>query len=364
MGRSRDLSEVATAFDAGSLGYRNKIINGGMTIDQRNAGASVTLGSGGTFTLDRMRFYSNDASKLSTQQSTDVPSGQGFVNSMLITSLASTTPASTDYYFLEQRLEGYNVYDFNWGTSGAKTVTLSFWVKSSLTGQFGGSVAAGTPTDNSYPFSYTISSANTWEKKEITISGPTSGTGFLTNNGIGLRCRFLNLGSGSSRLGTAGSWISADYYGSTGDVNLIGTSGATFYITGVQLEVGETATPFEHRPYGTELVLCQRYYEKSYIYANVPGTGGVPVGFIASMNNGVVTNTTPGATFKVTKRTAPTVTIYNGVNGTSGQAYIESNGVSIGVTVQYPAENSFSRLAPSSAKEDQYLFHYTASAEL
>jgi len=243
-----------------ALGVRNLIINGDMRVDQRNAGTSVTLAAGGTYTLDRMRVYSSGSSVLSVQQSSDTPSGQGFSNSILITSLAATTPASTDIYFFEQRIEGYNIANLGFGTASAKTITISFWIKSSLTGQFGGALT-NDALDRSYPFSYTISSANTWEKKTITIAGETSGT-WLTNNGRGLRCRLLDLGAGSTYVGTANSWQNADYYGATGDVKLINTNGATVYVTGVQLEVGDTATPFEHRPYDMELQRCQRYYQK------------------------------------------------------------------------------------------------------
>jgi hypothetical protein len=249
-----------------------------MRVDQRNAGTSVTLAAGGTYTLDRMRVYSSGSSVLSVQQSSDTPSGQGFSNSILITSLAATTPASTDIYFFEQRIEGYNIANLGFGTASAKTITISFWIKSSLTGQFGGALT-NDALDRSYPFSYTISSANTWEKKTITIAGETSGT-WLTNNGRGLRCRLLDLGAGSTYVGTANSWQNADYYGATGDVKLINTNGATVYVTGVQLEVGDTATPFEHRPYDMELRRCLRYYYKNI--GNGAGTGPYGMGHCRS----------------------------------------------------------------------------------
>jgi len=355
-----NLGMVDTAA-AGGLGMRNRIINGAMEIDQRNAGASVTYGSSTTlYAVDRWGGFEDTDGEMTGQQSSEAPAG--FINSIkLTTTTADSSLGATQRVIFRQIIEGSNCRDLNWGTSDAKTITISFWVRSSLTGTHGG-VIANQAQNRSYPFTYTISAADTWEQKSITVAGDTSGT-WLTTNAQGIRLIF-GMGVGSTYSGTAGSWAGTRYESATGAVSVIGTLNATWYITGVQLEVGSVATEFERRPYGTELALCQRYYEKSYIYANVPGTGGVPVGFIASMNNGVVTNSTPGATFKVTKRTVPTITIYNGVNGTSGQAYIESNGVSINVTVQYPAEDSFSRIAPASAKEDQYLFHYTASAEL
>jgi hypothetical protein len=167
---------------------------------------------------------------------------------------------SSDYFFLRQSIEGFNTADLNWGTANAKTVTLSFQVYSSLTGTFSG-VLRNSAENLTYAFTYSIPVANTWTTISITIAGPTSGT-WLTTNGIGIQVMW-NIGSGSSGLtGTTGSWISGGFFGATGSVSVVGTSGATFYITGVQLEVGSTATSFDYRPY--ELALCQRYYEKSY----------------------------------------------------------------------------------------------------
>ena len=237
---------------------KNRIINGAMEIDQRNAGASVTIVSNPTYTVDRWRFDISVGSKLSAQQSSVAP--VGFSNSMLITSLSAYTPSAGDQFVFNQLIEGFNTSDLNWGTANAKTVTLSFWVRSSLTGTFGGSIRNNT-VNRSYVFSYTINSANTWEQKTITIAGDTTGT-WETTNSTGVRLSF-SLGSGSSTGNTAGSWYTANYRSVTGETQLVGTSGATFYITGVQLEVGSVATEFERRPYGTELALCQRYYQRN-----------------------------------------------------------------------------------------------------
>ena len=257
MGRARELAEVATAYEANGLNFRNRIINGDMRIDQRNNGASVTLGAGGTYTLDRYRCYSEAASKLSIQQDTDAPTG--FKNSLKATSLSAYSVGTNEIFGVFQNIEGFNTADLGFGASGASTVTLSFWVKSSLTGTFGGSLNNNGFT-RAYPFTYTISSANTWEQKSVTIVGDTSGT-WLTNNGTGISV-FLGLGAGSGRSGTAGAWTGTGLvFSPTGAVSLVGTNGATFYITGVQLEAGSVATPFERRPYGTELALCQRYYQ-------------------------------------------------------------------------------------------------------
>ena len=251
----------STVFNASSsMGFKNRIINGAMVIDQRNAGASVTLGSGGAYTLDRWRFYSGQASKLSVQQNAgSVTPPAGFINYLGLTSLSAYSVLSTDSFTLQQKIEGLNVADLAWGTASAATVTLSFWVRSSLTGAFGGAIYNSAQT-RSYPFSYTINSANTWEQKSVTIAGDTSGT-WLTTNGTGIELAF-SLGAGSTLSGTAGAWAGAYYAQPTGSTSVVGTNGATFYITGVQLEKGSTATSFDYRPYGTELSLCQRYYER------------------------------------------------------------------------------------------------------
>jgi hypothetical protein len=227
-----------------------------MVIDQRNAGASVTANNG-VFGVDRFGFSMVASSKGTSQQSSVAPSG--FINSLLFTSSAATSVSSTDFYSLYQRIEGLNTADLAWGTADAKTVTLSFWVRSSLTGIFGGAIT-NSAFNRSYPFTYTINSANTFEYKTITIAGDTTGT-WLTNNGIGMLVQF-GLGVGSTLSGTAGAWSASGLISATGATSVVGTSGATFYITGVQLERGTQATSFEYRQYGTELALCQRYLPK------------------------------------------------------------------------------------------------------
>ena len=272
---------------------RNRIINGAMVIDQRNAGASITPSSSGTtYTIDRWKVEVSIGSKISIQQNAgSITPPTGFKNYLGVTSLAATSVGSTDYYILSQNIEGFNVADLDFGTANAKTITLSFWVRSSLTGTFGGVLYndAGNPT---YPFTYTISSANTWEQKTITITGSTTGT-WLTTNGIGLSVVF-GLGAGSSVSGTSGSWQAALYRNATGATSVVGTNGATWYVTGVQLEVGSTATPFERRLYNQELANCQRYYQR------LSGQFFVPL-----YNE----NTTSGRatiTYPVTMRIAPT----------------------------------------------------------
>ena len=251
-----DSSNQAAA--ASPFGLKNRIINGDMVIDQRNAGASVTPANGAvTYTLDRWAFFVNQASKLTAQRNAgSVTPPAGFTNYLGVTSSSAYSVGASDRFIAQQYIEGFNVADLGWGTANAQTVTLSFWVRSSLTGTFGGSLKNNDGT-RSYPFSYTISAANTWEKETITITGDTTGT-WLTNNSAGIILNF-GLGTGSTFSGTAGAWVSSNLDSVTGATSVVGTNGATFYITGVQLERNTTATPFEWIPYGMELALCQRY---------------------------------------------------------------------------------------------------------
>ena len=238
----------------GFYGFKNRIINGAMVIDQRNAGASVTQTTTVQYPVDRMQIFGDVASKFTGQQSTTVPSG--FINSLKITSSSAYTVGAGERFFIRQAIEGLNCTDLDFGKATAKTVTVSFWVYSSLTGSFGGAVQ-NLARDRSYPFSYTISSANTWEQKSVSIAGDTTGT-WLTSNDVGLYLTF-SMGAGTTYSTTANAWAAGNYIQPTGSTSVVGTNAATFYITGVQLEKGSTATSFDYRPYGTELALCQRY---------------------------------------------------------------------------------------------------------
>jgi hypothetical protein len=259
------IDKINTSVSGVSLGagnasiMKNRIINGAMVIDQRNAGASVTnVASATTYTLDRWLYYASQASKFTIQQNAgSVTPPVGYTKYLGVTSLSAYTVGSGEIFQLGQYIEGFNTADLAWGTANAKTVTLSFQVYSSLTGTFGGALR-NSASDRSYPFTFTVSSANTWTSISVTIAGDTSGT-WVTDNGIGIRFTF-GLGMGSSFSGTAGSWASANYISATGATSVVGTNGATFYITGVQLEVGSSATGYEYRQYGQELALCQRYY--------------------------------------------------------------------------------------------------------
>ena len=256
---------ISTSVANSSLGagnatlMKNKIINGQMVIDQRNAGASITVSVDNQYDVDR--FSGNKGGSINNytlQQSTTAP--VGFVNSMIATMGTGVTVGATDYAFICQRIEGYNIADLGWGTADAKATTLSFWVRSSVTGTFGVSFR-NNAANATYCATYTITSANTFEYKTVSIPAITSGT-WTTNNTTGVMVAW-DLGVGSTFSGTAGQLnTGANYFGVTGTTKLAATTGATFYITGVQLEVGSSATGFEYRQYQQELALCQRYYEK------------------------------------------------------------------------------------------------------
>ena len=303
-----------------NMAGRNRIINGAMMIDQRNAGASSSVVNG-TYYLDRFACYTSTALDYTVGQNLNsaIPPA-GFQKYMGFQSAIATSPAASEYHFFAQQIEANNISDIQFGSAGAKSLTLSFWVRSSLTGTFGGAINNNNST-RSYPFSFTIDNANTWEQKSVTIPGDTSGTWSLSGNGSGMFVRFM-LGSGSNRTGTVNTWASANYDGPTGCTALTATSGATFYITGVQLEAGSVATPFEHRQYGQELALCQRYYQK------ITGvTNGVM--FLSVQYAGVTQYST--VPLPVTMRTNPTAT----TTGWSGSASpsINASGLSfIGIT--------------------------------
>ena len=257
MTRSRELAELATAYDTGTpLGMRNRLINSDMRIDQRNAGASITP-LDAQYSVDRWGCYRSQASKYSVQQNAGaVTPPAGFTNYLGATSLSAYSSVSSDYFGIAQSVEGLNFADLAFGTANARAVTLSFWVRSSLTGTHGGSLR-NSANNRTYCFSYSVAAANTWEFKTITVPGDTTGT-WLATNGVGINVWF-DLGSGSTATGAAGSWNASNVIRPTGSVSVVGTSGATWQVTGVQLEAGSVATPFERRPYGTELALCQRY---------------------------------------------------------------------------------------------------------
>ena len=307
--------------------FRNRIINGAMVIDQRNAGATLTLSGSSQFPVDRFVASKDTAGATCTAQRSTT-STTGFSNSFLWTTTTGATSGASDESIIWQNIEGFNVADLAWGTASAATVTLSFWVRSSLTGTFG--VAFRSPSGSrNYVSSYTINSANTFEYKTITVAGDTTGT-WATDNSTGLRVNW-DMGCGTSKSTTAGSWGAGNLPGLTGGVKVSQNTGATWYITGVQLEAGTTASPFEYRQYGTELGLCLRYYEKL--------TGGGATGNYAGFGSGACGSATTIFIYiqVAPKRTSPTVSlsgttrILDGlstytVTGLPGDSYFSTSG--------------------------------------
>jgi len=352
-------------------GFKNRLINGAMVIDQRNAGASVTIGAANAYTVDRWQIISSAASKVAVQQNAgSVTPPAGFTKYLGVTSQSAYSVGSGDYFGIVQSIEGYNIADFGFGASGALTITFSFWVRSSLTGTFGGSLYSNNASPyRSYPFTYTISAANTWEQKTITVVGDTGGV-WNTTNGDGLQVRF-GLGTGTTYSGgTLNTWQNGNYVQPTGSTSVVGTNGATFYITGVQLEVGSTATSFDYRPYGTELSLCQRYYQSNYPSGVAAGSN---VGTEYELYTAAYYGPIAKAQCNVIKffpplRASPTITFYNR-SGTSGQWYWGPYGAgesSVSTTVPNPGSNCgfvAQGNSPLAGTNIGYGY-YTASAEL
>lgn len=310
-----------TGTTVGYCGFKNRIINGGMVIDQRNAGASVTP-TNGSYGLDRWSFNATTASKFTAQQNAGaVTPPAGFANYLGVTSSSAYSVLSSDIFSIFQPIEGFNVADLAWGTASAATVTLSFRVYSSLTGTFGGALR-NSAANRAYPFTYSIPTANTWTTISVTIAGDTSGT-WSTTNGVGINLSF-GLGGGSTYSGTAGAWSGAgNYITATGAVSVVGTNGATFYITGVQLEKGSTATSFDYRPYGTELALCQRY---TYAVNGVSAGDRIGIGYCGS-----TTIANLGIYFPVMMRIAPSISgTASQINLNDGQAAYSSSSVVLG----------------------------------
>jgi len=295
-------------------GYKNRIINGAMVINQRATSVTATA-----FTVDRFEYVASQSSKATISQDTSVyPTG--FNASLKALSSSAYTVGASEVFMVRQSIEGFNSADLGWGTANAKTVTLSFWVYSSLTGTFGGAIE-NNDGNRCYVYSYSIPVANTWTQITATIAGDTTGTWVGATNGIGLRIAFT-IGAGSTVSGTAGSWGSTRYFSVTGATSVVGTNGATFYITGVQLEKGSTATSFDYRPYTTELSLCQRYY---WICRGDPSSGYAAVG------SGTLVNSAAGrgyVKFPVTMRTLPTLSYGGTIRLNSGGTTADVTSVS------------------------------------
>jgi hypothetical protein len=357
MSKARGLADLGNVYDDGALSNRNLIINGAMRVSQRNGGASANYTSGQTFYLDR---FSAEAQSLTglgatVQQVSDAPSG--FSHSMKTTvTAASSSVAASSMIGADQRIEGYNISALGFGGSSAESFTLSFWVKSSVTGTycvsfFNGSVSRG------YLATYTVNSANTWEYKTITVAGDTSGT-WTTTNGIGLGVQF-SIGGGSGSEGTTGAWSSTYKTRVSGAVSLNETVNATWQLTGVQLEVGDTATPFEHRSYGQELALCQRFFYHSGGGSTAPDLTLSPAYthancmFVDMEDSGI-----PSGQFAVEMRASPVIT--------GSRAYTYDWGTYRNVTGAYADKRGLWRIIHDGGYTigRPFWYAFTADAEL
>jgi hypothetical protein len=344
-----------------TYGYRrNRIINGSMVIDQRNAGASGTAIGG--YTIDRWLYLTPQASKGTWGQNLNsVTTAVSFPNYLGFQSSSAYSVAAGDYFMFTQYIEGYNFADFGFGAASAQTITLSFSVYSSLTGTFGGSFrnAAG---NRSYPFSYSIPTANTWTSVSITIPGDTGGTWVGSTNAAAIILH-LSFGVGSTFSGTTGSWSGGNYLSATGAVSVVGTNGATFYVTGVQLEAGSVATPFERLPYSETLALCQRYFYSSYLTGQKPGQASATTSF---QTHGFNLNTFAAiaiGNYPTTMRANPTLTAYSPNSGASGNYYkndigVDAAGFGVGTNVSFTIQAAGN--SPTSGAQ----VNVTANAEL
>jgi len=362
------IDEAGLASSAQFTGFKNRIINGAMVIDQRNAGAAVT--TSGAFPVDRWIQFMFGGGVITGIQDSDVPSSAFQYSTKLTATTAAASIAATDFYAFNQNIEGFNAADLGFGTATASTVTLSFWVKSSITGTYAVALynSAGT---RGYPATYTISAANTWTFISLTIPGDTGGT-WLKDNGTGITIRY-DLGTGSNGNGTANTWNTSGTFAASrtsSTVNWISTLNATFFLTGVQLEKGSTATSFDYRPYGTELQLCQRYYEKSYATNIVPGTSttaGIVVcssGFSGNSSRYFVLG---GKKYAVRKRAAPTITFYS-ETGTSGRiSKYDASATTVSISSTSGGNDTAVPSFITGATGDTtvpYYFHFAADSEL
>lgn len=344
---------------------RNRVINGDMVIDQQNAGTSVVVSTTATvYSVDTMAAQGQIAKGVFTLQQLQTIPPTNFTNYLHVAvTTADGSIAAGATYTLQNRIEGYCIRDFNWGTVNAKTVAVSFWARSSRTGTFSASLYQSAGSLNSYVFNYTINSANTWQYFTVTIPGPTSGT-FDNTTGIGIRI-FWDLGCGTSSETTAGSWQSGNFFRTAGSVKLIDTISSTLDVTGVQMELGTSSTPFEFRPYATELVMCQRYLETTYFGVVI---GSASNNFYDSANAVQINTTTmrsQSMPFKVLKRAAPTVTLYS-TSGVAGQwNWINTSGTntvrSTSVTDAFP---NHINIQQTTAVEYLAQGHWVADARL
>jgi hypothetical protein len=347
----------------------NRLINGDMRIDQRNNGAAGTANN--VYTVDRWTYSSNQTAKGTWQRGATSPAAlaiMGFSNSLTFSSSSAYASLAGDAFYISQPIEADAVSDFAWGTSGAQPVTLSFWANSSLAGAFSGAIRNyPLPATRSYPFSFSLPSANTWTKVAVTIPGDTAGTWVMSGNAAALGVLF-DLGSGATYRGPANAWASANYTGVTGAVSVVAVNGATFYVTGVKLEIGPTATPFNRPSLVKSLADCQRYYATSYYGVSI-GAANASSGQLTIRASGLtnaVNTLTTNVFFPVSMRSPPTLTYFSTITGAPAMGRDAVNNVDVAAFPGAFGSNSciigFNPSAATTAPN--FLFHYVASAEL
>ena len=286
MSKARELASLGNAYSDGSLSNRNLIINGSFIVNQRNADTAVASGTG--WPCDRWNVADNQSGLTQQRNGGSYTKPDGFKNYLRSIVTTATTKGAGDYAVIYQPIEAYNIQQLNWGTSAANKATLSFVSRSNVTGTFGGAIQ-NHDGSMCYPFTYTVTSADTWEEQVVVIDGATTGT-WNHDNGRGITV-LLGLGVGSTYSNTAGVWTTSYTFTATGAVDITGTLNNYLAITGVQLEVGDTATPFEHRSYGQELALCQRYY--AYRGTEFYGTNYGNVSTLCIVTHPAAMRTTP-----------------------------------------------------------------------
>ena len=326
-------NQLPQSLVADNVNYRNIIINGDMSIAQRGTSFSSISSGNSNYPVDRFRTNVNTAGTWTISQDTTVPTGQGFAKSFKMDcTTANASLSAGSYIVIQQLVEAQNLQYLKFGTSSAESLTLSFWVRSNKTGTY---ICEINSSDSNRAFSksYTIDSADTWEKKTITYPGDT--TGVINNdNGVGLEFNFWLVAGSDFTSGTlATSWSSLTNANRAAGqtVNLADSTANEWYMTGLQLEAGTTASDFEFLPYDVNLQRCERYYYKTYPQGTSPGTPGWDGSFImvAHANQSYVSNTVE---FPVEMRTKPTITSYSGDTGTSGKWYSNSTPGDVNVT--------------------------------
>jgi len=368
-----DVTYVPNPASGQITGRRNIIINGAMNVAQR--GTSATTMTNAYATVDRFRGFSNGGGAFTGEQysmnASDIAStGQRKALKVLV-STADSSIASADYYAIQHKLEGDDLQHLKYGTSSAETMTISFFVKSDTTGTYFFTVdkIANGQTAYRLPQEFTISSADTWEKKTLTIS-PTAGSTSLITSSAGVigggtghgMSLYWGFAWGTDYHGTNNTWGTGTYGTNATANGFMSTVGNEFFLTGVQLEVGEVTNPiFEHRSFGDELLLCQRYFQKSYNYGDAIGNTSNTNGFYAfQIDDGAIQR--DGVRLTQTMRTNPTIVVYNPVTGASGSTRTNAS-ANISTSVYQIGENGyFTDYTPSSGEFLQ--FHHTADAEL